>query len=41
MWIEMIDSNLMNGLTGMGVGILIIILGLYMIIGINRINKVD
>lgn len=35
------NSNLMNGLTGMGIGIAIIILGLYMIIGINRINKVD
>ena len=28
-------------LTGMGIGLIIIILGLYMIIGINRINKVD
>ena len=35
------NSNLMNGLTGMGVGILIIILGLYMIVGINKIRKVD
>ena len=35
------NSNLMNGLTGMGIGLVIIILGLYMIIGINRINKVD
>ena len=31
----------MNGLTGISVGILIIILGLYMIIGINKINKID
>ena len=35
------NSNLMSGLTGMGIGLVIIILGLYMIIGINRINKVD
>ena len=35
------NSNLMNGLTGMSIGIVIIILGLYMIIGINRVNKVD
>ena len=35
------NSNLMNGLTGMGIGIIIIILGLYMIIGINRLRKVD
>ena len=35
------NSNLMNGLTGMGIGIVIIILGLYMIIGINKVNKVD
>jgi len=35
------NSNLMNGLTGMGIGIIIIILGLYMIIGINKIKKVD
>ena len=35
------NSNLMNGLTGMGVGIIIIILGLYMIVGINKIRKVD
>ena len=38
---EIYSSNLMNGLTGMGIGIIIIILGLYMIIGINKINKVD
>lgn len=37
---ENYNSNLMNGLTGMSIGIVIIILGLYMIIGINKI-KVD
>ena len=35
------NSNLMNGLTSMGIGIVIIILGLYMIIGINKLRKVD
>jgi len=35
------NSNLMNGLTGMGIGVVIIILGLYMIIGINKVIKVD
>ena len=35
------NSNLMNGLTGMGVGIIIIILGLYMIVGINKMRKID
>ena len=35
------NSNLMNGLTGMGIGIVIIILGLYMIVGINKVIKVD
>jgi len=38
---EIYNSNLMNGLTGMSVGIVIIILGLYMIIGINKVNRVD
>ena len=38
---EVYNSNLMNGLTGMGIGIVIIILGLYMIIGINKVNKMD
>ena len=38
---EVYNSNLMNGLTGISVGIIIIILGLYMIIGINKINKID
>lgn len=33
------NSNLMNGLTGIGVGIIIIILGLYMIVGINKVKK--
>lgn len=37
---ESYNSNLMNGLTGMGIGIIIIILGLYMIIGINKLGKV-
>ena len=35
------NSNLMNGLTGMVIGIIIIILGLYMIIGINNVYKVE
>lgn len=35
------NSNLMNGFAGMGIGIIIVILGLYMIIGINKIRKVD
>jgi len=35
------NSNLMNGLTGMGVGVTIIIIGLYMIIGINKITKIE
>ena len=35
------NSNLMNGLTGMGIGVIIIVLGLYMIIGINKVSKVD
>lgn len=35
------NSNLMNGLTGMGIGIIIVILGLYMIIGINKMRRVD
>ena len=30
------NPNLMNGLTGMSVGIIIILLGLYMIVGINK-----
>jgi len=38
---EFYNSNLMNGLTGMSIGIVIIILGLYMIIGIKKIEMVD
>ena len=38
---EAYNSNLMNGFTGMGIGLIIIILGLYMIVGINKINKID
>ena len=40
---EAYNSNLMNGLTGISVGIVIIILGLYMImiIGRNKIQRVD
>ena len=33
------NSNIMNGITGMGIGIVIVILGFYMIIGINKIKK--
>ena len=33
------NSNLMNGITGMTIGLIIIGLGLYMIIGINKVNK--
>ncbi|MGM9877814.1 MAG: hypothetical protein ACI33S_04105, partial [Bacilli bacterium] len=35
------NSNLMNGLTGMCIGIVIVMLGLYMVIGMNKIIKVD
>ena len=38
---EVYNSNLMNGLTGISVGIVIIILGLYMIVGINKLQKMD
>ena len=38
---ESYNSNLMNGLTGMGIGLFIGVLGLYMIVGINRVNKMD
>ena len=38
---EAYKSNLINGLTGISVGIIIIILGLYMIVGINKLQKVD
>ena len=37
---ENYNSNLTNGLSGISVGIVIIILGLYMIIGINKLQKV-
>ena len=36
---EAYNSNLMNGLTGISIGIVIIILGLYMIVGINKLQK--
>ena len=39
--INVYNSNIMNGFTGMGIGIIIIILGLYMIIGINKLQKMD
>ena len=38
---DVYNSNLMNGLTGMSIGIIIIILGLYMIIGINKVIRID
>lgn len=38
---EVYNSNLMNGLTGISIGIIIIILGLYMTVGINKLQKVD
>lgn len=38
---EAYNSNLMNGLTGISIAIVIIILGLYMIVGINKLQKVD
>lgn len=38
---DIYNSNLMNGLTGMGIGIIIIVIGLYMIIGINKLQQVD
>ena len=33
------NSNLMNGLTGMSVGMIIMVIGLYMIIGINKLRR--
>lgn len=39
--VEVYNSNLINGLTGMGIGIIIVVLGLYMIVGINKLRKVD
>jgi len=38
---EVYNSNLMNGLTGISIGMVIIMLGLYMIVGINKLQKVD
>ena len=38
---EVYSSNIMNGLTGISIGIVIIILGLYMIVGIHKLQKVD
>lgn len=35
------NSKLMNGLTGMTIGIIIVILGSYMIVGINKVIKID
>lgn len=37
--VETYNSNIMNGVTGMAVSLIIIILGLYMIIGINKVIK--
>ena len=37
--INVYNSNLMNGITGMVIGIIIIILGLYMVVGINKLNN--
>ena len=37
--VETYNSNIMNGVTGMAVSLIIIILGLYMIIGINKFIK--
>lgn len=38
---ETYNSNIMNGVTGMAVSLIIIILGLYMIIGIQKATKTD
>lgn len=35
---KMYNSNLMNGVTGMSISLIIIMLGLYMIIGIKKID---
>lgn len=37
--VERYNSNTMNGYTGMGISILIMVLGIYMIIGINKLNR--
>ena len=36
---EFYNSNLINGFTGIGISLIIIIIGLYMIIGINKVIK--
>ena len=38
---ETYNSNLMNGFTGMAIGVIIILLGLYMIVGINKLQVID
>lgn len=38
---EVYKSNLINGLTGMCVGLIIIIIGLYMIIGVNKDKSIE
>lgn len=38
---EVYKSNLINGLTGMSVGLIIIIIGLYMIIGVNKDKSIE
>jgi len=38
---DIYNSNIINGFTGMGVSLIIIILGLYMIIGINNFKRID
>ena len=38
---ETYNSNLMNGLTGISIGLVIIILELYMVVGINKLQKID
>lgn len=35
------NSNLMNGFTGMGIGLIISVIGIYMVVNINKINKFD
>lgn len=36
---EVYNSNLVNGLTGMGISLVIILLGLYMVVSINKVKK--
>ena len=38
---EVYNSNIMNGLTGISIGIIIIMLGVYMIIGISKLEKIE